>query len=1276
MTGARHDIAIIGLACIFPGAPNARRYWENIIHKVDAISDPPPDWEAGLFFDPANATGDRTYCRRGGFLGQLAEFNPAELGVMPHAVDGAEPDQFLALRTAADALADAGYSNPAKLDSLRRRTEVIIGRGTYLNRGNTAVVQHSVVLDSLLRVLQQLHPEHSDEELAEIRQALKSSLPPFHADMAPGLVPNIISGRIANRLDLMGANYIVDAACASSLVAVDLAINDLRAGRCDMALAGGVHASTPPTTMVIFSQLKALSRQGQIRPFDQEADGTLLGEGAGMLVLKRLEDAERAGDRVYALLKGIGTASDGRAVGLLAPRVEGEETALRRAYEAAGVDPATVELIEAHGTATPVGDLVEMQALERVFGPRRGDQPCCALGSVKSMIGHAMPAAGIAGLIKAALALHHKVLPPTLHCDRPNPKLELEKSRFYLNSETRPWIHRSSAPRRAGVNAFGFGGINAHAVLEEYTGPNPAAWLQHDWDCELFVIADLAEAQALASQDLPLKDLAAALNSKPPQGPARALVASSRQDLQRQLAAAPRPVRPPAAKVTATFSPDLGDLCLHFPEVREVFDRGGQAEQALDALLEKLGIRGAAGIRWEATPCSGIAQLQHLLAQLIANGTSVNLAHLYARRAPAPIGAKPKSKRAVPILAGLQPMRLPQDFTLSDTPVEQTPAFPGSPSAPVMQQHLRTMAQFLEVQRQVMGAYLGRHKAAPGPFITEVLELTPGMRARARRHFSLDRERLLRDHTLGRRISQEDPELRGLAVVPLTIVMEMLAEAGALLQPGKRLVAMRDFQARRWMTIEDAGLTVELEAQQRADGVHVELRGAEPGPAWAAATLRFAPQYPPAVAPRPFTLENERHSRWTPDRLYVDGMFHGPLFQAVKSMDRTGDNGTSATLQVLPREAVFLLDPVILDAAAQVLAFWSQEQLDPTGDVFPYRLASLESYGLPEPGASLECRASVTHVSEREIHADLEILDAQGRVLYRLGKWEDRRFPQTPEFWQLRMAPRESRLSNLWNEPIAALRRAFKQGPFVCCRLDGFSREFFEAAQGIWLKELACLVLSRRERQEWTAMRAVDKRRREWLLGRCVAKDAVRLLIERHLGLQLSPADIEIVPDPYGCPRAGGAWTRRLNIQPVISISHSHGTAVALAALDAGQLVGIDLENLCHHRENFESIAFSPEERRLLDSIREDLRDEWALRLWCAKESVAKALGRGLAAGMHAYHVTNAEIDTGIVQVELRDGALDHFPQLRGKPMIAYTAREVDFVFSTIIYQYQQGVVQ
>jgi acyl transferase domain-containing protein len=252
-----------------------------------------------------------------------------------------------------------------------------------------------------------------------------------------------------------------------------MAVRGLHQRDFDLALVGGAHAWTPVPMLALFCQLGALSRRQEIRPFDKDADGTILGEGIGMVVLKRREDAERDGNRIYALVKGVGTASDGRGLGVLAPRLEGEVLALQRAYDRAGLSPRTIGLIEAHGTGTPVGDATEVKALTQVFGARRGGLPWSALGSVKSMVGHLMPASGAAGLIKTALALHHKVLPPTLHVDEPNPDLELEKTPFYINVETRPWIHgRHDVPRRAGINSFGFGGINAHAILEEYAGSN------------------------------------------------------------------------------------------------------------------------------------------------------------------------------------------------------------------------------------------------------------------------------------------------------------------------------------------------------------------------------------------------------------------------------------------------------------------------------------------------------------------------------------------------------------------------------------------------------------------------------------------------------------------------------------------------------------------------------------------------------------------------------------------------------------------------------------
>lgn len=517
-------IAIVGMASIYPEAPDTDTFWRNITDKVDAVADAPEDWCGDLFLDPDSSSNDRIYTKRGGFLRDLAVFDPLRHGVMPSSIDGGEPDQFLALQVAADAVEDAGFGvRPVPGD----RVAVILGRGTYINRGFTNVVQHGIMIDRFLSILKKLHPETDAEELAEVKAQLKDSLPPFNAEMAPALVPNLVTGRISNRLDFKGANYIVDAACASSLIAMDRGVADLRSGRCDMALVGGVHASTPAPIYQIFCQLEALSRKGAIKPFSANADGTLLAEGVGLMCIKRLSDAEAAGDRIYAVVRGIGVASDGKGLGILAPRIEGESLALQRAYEDAGVDPESVGLIEAHGTATALGDATEIEALTGLVGSRQGDAPNCALGSVKSMIGHCLPASGSAGIIKTALSLYHKTLPPTL-LDEVNPKLGLEDSPFYLNTETRPWIHGASTPRRAGVNAFGFGGINAHVVLEEYTGaPEPVPNLTRSSEV---LLAAGADASGLTAR---LGALKSALAEAPLETVARAENGAVQSDLSK-----------------------------------------------------------------------------------------------------------------------------------------------------------------------------------------------------------------------------------------------------------------------------------------------------------------------------------------------------------------------------------------------------------------------------------------------------------------------------------------------------------------------------------------------------------------------------------------------------------------------------------------------------------------------------------------------------------------------------------------------------------------------
>ncbi|MDX3456752.1 beta-ketoacyl synthase N-terminal-like domain-containing protein [Streptomyces sp. ME02-8801-2C] len=468
-------VAIVGMSVLMPGAADLDAYWRNLLAGTDAITEVPEGrWDADAYYRPDSAgeraVADQVYCRRGGFVDGLAEVEVTRFGITPNSVSGTEPDQLIALNVAAAALADAGGD-----DHLpdRHRIGVVLGRGGYLTPGLVRLDQRVRTAGQLVRTLGELLPDLDPGQLDRVRTAFTERLGPDSPESAIGLVPNLAASRVANRLDLRGPAYTVDAACASSLVAVDQAVNELASGRCDLMLAGGVHHCHDITLWSVFSQLRALSPSQRIRPFHRDADGVLIGEGTGVVVLKRLADAERDGDRIYAVIRGTGVASDGRVAGLVSPDPGGQTHAVRQAWRAAGLDPAqpgSVGLLEAHGTATPAGDAAELATLAEVFGPRTSDEAGGAgpavIGSVKSMIGHTMPAAGVAGLVKAALAVHHGMLLPTLHCEDPHPALAA--TRFRPLDRAAPWETTDGQPvRRAAVNAFGFGGINAHVVLEE-----------------------------------------------------------------------------------------------------------------------------------------------------------------------------------------------------------------------------------------------------------------------------------------------------------------------------------------------------------------------------------------------------------------------------------------------------------------------------------------------------------------------------------------------------------------------------------------------------------------------------------------------------------------------------------------------------------------------------------------------------------------------------------------------------------------------------------------
>ncbi len=469
-------IAVVGVSALFPGSTDSRGFWNDILAGKDLITDVPSShWLIEDYYDPDPKALDKTYSKRGGFLGSV-DFDPLEFGLPPTIVPATDSAQILALIVAQKVLDDASQGQFATMD--RERISVLLG-----------VTSAQELLGSMVSRLQKpvwlkaLRESGIPEtEAQDICLKIAKSYTPWQESSFPGLLGNVVAGRIANRFDLRGTNAVTDAACASSLAAISMGINELQLGQSDLVITGGVDAMNDIFMYLCFSKTPALSPSGDCRPFSDTADGTLLGEGIAMVALKRLEDAERDGDRIYSVITGIGSASDGRANSVYAPLPEGQARSLRRAYEVAGYGPETVELVEAHGTGTKAGDAAEFAGLKLAFtSEARKDNQWCALGTVKSQIGHTKAAAGAAGLFKAVMALHHKVLPPTIKVDRPNPKLEIEKSPFYLNTQRRPWIRDSSShPRRASVSSFGFGGSNFHVALEEYA-PKKATNGKHAW---------------------------------------------------------------------------------------------------------------------------------------------------------------------------------------------------------------------------------------------------------------------------------------------------------------------------------------------------------------------------------------------------------------------------------------------------------------------------------------------------------------------------------------------------------------------------------------------------------------------------------------------------------------------------------------------------------------------------------------------------------------------------------------------------------------------------
>src|SRR5271166_1306839 len=463
-------IAIVGVGAVLPDAPNVPAFWKNVKEGRYSISEVPSNrWDPALYYDPDHSAPDKTYSKIGGWVRKYV-WDPVKwrLPIPPRVVAAMDESQKWAIACTREALEDYGYpKRPLNAD----RTAVILGNAIGGEKHYFTVTR--ILFPEFARELEKSTsfatlPEAVRHDITDqFHERMGKLFPEITEDTMPGELSNCIAGRIANVFNFHGPNYVCDAACASAMAAISTATEGLIQRHYDAVIAGGLDRNMGASSFVKFCKIGALSATGT-RPYAEGADGFVMGEGAAIFLLKRLADAEHDGDKIYAVLRGMGGSSDGKGKGITAPNPVGQKFAIERAWENAGLSPGTVTLIEGHGTSTAVGDVVEAQSMIDVLSDSRLPAHSVALGSVKSNFGHLKGAAGAAGLLKATLALRDKVLPPSVHCDHLNSNIDFAHSPLYVNTELKPWTMPADGVRRAGLSAFGFGGTNFHAVLEEY----------------------------------------------------------------------------------------------------------------------------------------------------------------------------------------------------------------------------------------------------------------------------------------------------------------------------------------------------------------------------------------------------------------------------------------------------------------------------------------------------------------------------------------------------------------------------------------------------------------------------------------------------------------------------------------------------------------------------------------------------------------------------------------------------------------------------------------
>jgi malonyl CoA-acyl carrier protein transacylase/phosphopantetheinyl transferase len=564
--------------------------------------------------------------------------------------------------------------------------------------------------------------------------------------------------------------------------------------------------------------------------------------------------------------------------------------------------------------------------------------------------------------------------------------------------------------------------------------------------------------------------------------------------------------------------------------------------------------------------------------------------------------------------------------------------------------------------------------SSPMPLINTVVSLVVGERLEARSDFDSAEHLFLADHSFGRQVSATDAGLTGLSVVPLTVTMELMAEAASLLVPGQHLLGMREVRGYRWLALDKGRLSVTVVARRQtsAHGSIVEVRitdadgsGSAENPApplVAEGKMVFGTAYPEPPSAETFSLQGQRPSPWGPEGIYQDVLFHGPAFRGVISLDALGDDGAHATLQVLSAAGLlrsrhlpaFLTDPVLLDVVGQVVGLWAEGQPESELVFFPFSVEALDFHSPPPPvGERVSCRLRGTRIGKGQVRADMEVVKPDGCVWARCRGWEDRQFEMPPLVRRYTYSPRDHQLAEPWSVPLGLLPPA-NDGCLYRLSLASFPRGFFTDGWAIWQRTLAFAALGARERALWQALPVRGLRRTEWLLGRIVAKDALRQYLKVRYGLTLCPADVEVLPDGNGRPLVHGSWVDQVPRVPQVSIAHSGGLAVALVGGPGGG-IGVDVEWLDRMNEHVMLMAFTPVERELLARLPAEEAQEWALRVWCAKEAVGKALGRGMLGAPQSLVAQELDPHRGAVKIGLK-GASALSASAAGEPVPVLTA--------------------